>query len=385
MENHKSGQRGALSRTVRIAASSVAGTALALLASCGGSTIYPPSTTGVAPVPKSVQSAQGGSTISVFATAPGTLKPDDLIQVGAAVFVIYQDANDNPDGTIVPGTTPQSVVIEYDLNGNVLQTFNVPGHPDGIVAVNSTTVWVSSNEDGNPLITVINTSSNTLKTLTADVAAQPHGGGFDDMKLVNGVVYSTGSNPTVVAPAAGTVYSTDGNGATTLNGGVNTSPMLYALSANADGTTFHAAAAVTAANTATTAGGKTVTLSMTDPDSMALGPNGTLVIDSQGDSELVFVSNLGTANQSATVLLVSALGNPVQLDDIRWAPASSTFMLLTDGSARLVYQITPINSFNPGTAYAAAPGALMVLDPNTGVLTPLYTGMKSPKGILFIS
>jgi len=181
------------------------------------------------------------------------------------------------------------------------------------------------------------------------------------------------------------VYSTDGNGATTLNGGVNTAPMLYALSANADGATFHAAPVVTAANTATTEGGQTVTLSMTDPDSMALGPNGTLVIDSQGDSELVFVSNLGTGTQSATVLLVSSLGNPVQLDDIRWAPASSSFMLLTDGSAQLVYKITPSNVFNPGTVYAAANGMLMVLDPNTGVLTPLYTGMKSPKGILFVS
>jgi hypothetical protein len=74
------------------------------------------------------------------------------------------------DGTNVPGTTPQSEVIEYDTKGNVLQTFNVPGHPDGLLAFNVTSVWVSSNEDADPLITVIDTSSNTLKTLTSDTA-----------------------------------------------------------------------------------------------------------------------------------------------------------------------------------------------------------------------
>ena len=66
--------------------------------------------------------------------------PDDLLQMGSALFVVYQDNNDNPDGTVVAGTSPQSEVIEYDMSGNVLQTFDVPGHPDGLLAYNATTV-----------------------------------------------------------------------------------------------------------------------------------------------------------------------------------------------------------------------------------------------------
>ena len=128
------------------------------------------------PVPSSVQGTQGNSyTISVFAKAPGALQPDDMLQMGSSVFVVYQDTNVNPDGTLVSGvSTAQAEVIEYDLNGKVLQTFKVPGHPDGMVAYNSTTVWVSSNEDGNSVITAIDPTANTLQSYTDDVAVLPH-------------------------------------------------------------------------------------------------------------------------------------------------------------------------------------------------------------------
>jgi len=85
------------------------------------------------PVPASVVGTQAGAyTISVFAQAPGTLVPDDLLQMSGSIFVVMQDPNINPDGTVKAGVnSAQSEVIEYDLNGNVLQTFKVPGHPDG--------------------------------------------------------------------------------------------------------------------------------------------------------------------------------------------------------------------------------------------------------------
>ena len=56
--------------------------------------------------------------------------PDDLLQMGTSVFVVLQGLDINPDGTLKPGvTSAQSEVIEYDENGNVLKTFNVPGIP----------------------------------------------------------------------------------------------------------------------------------------------------------------------------------------------------------------------------------------------------------------
>jgi hypothetical protein len=74
------------------------------------------------PVPSSVVGTQGGAyTISVFAQAPGILQPDDMVQMGTSIFVIYQDPHVNPDGTFMPGvTSSQAEVIEYDEKGNVL-------------------------------------------------------------------------------------------------------------------------------------------------------------------------------------------------------------------------------------------------------------------------
>ena len=102
------------------------------------------------------------SEISVFAKAPGTLLPNDLVQHGSNIFAVAQDNNNNPDGTVVAGTSPQSEVIEYDLSGNVVKTFNVPGHPDGIVEFDSHTIWVSTNEDANPLLIVIDTAVDVV-------------------------------------------------------------------------------------------------------------------------------------------------------------------------------------------------------------------------------
>lgn len=377
-------------RTANKAAIGVAAAAaLAALVSCGGSSNSPPASPATVPVPSSVQSTAGGSSIAVFAQAPAKLRPDDMVQAGSTVFVIFQDNNDNPDGTIVAGTMPQSLVIQYDLEGNVLQTYNVPGHPDGIVSPSATSVWVGSNEDGNPVLSVIDITTNTLTTLTPDAASTPlpHGGGLDDMKLVNGVVYASGSNPALTFTPSPNLapYSTDGNGSTAING-VNTSPVLYAVSTNADGKTFHAAP-VLASSTPTTLlpANTAVTLNMTDPDSMAIMPNGDLMIDSQGDSELVFVSGLGTPAQATSVLPLTLYGNPWPVDDTKWAPAGSSFMLLSDNGAGFIYKITATNGFTAGTAYSAGQGTLLVTDMTTGIMKPIYVGMKTPHGILFVN
>jgi|GEM_PF-6129162 len=65
-----------------------------------------------------------------------------------------------------------------------------------MVVFHSNTVWVSSNEDANPIITAINTTSNTLQSYTCDTAPLPHGGGLYDMQTINGVVYVSASSPT---------------------------------------------------------------------------------------------------------------------------------------------------------------------------------------------
>jgi hypothetical protein len=358
-----------------------------LLVSCSGG-----KTNSSIAVPSSVQAAQGSSyAIKVFAQAPGDLQPDDVVEQNGAIWVVCQDPNINPDGTLPTGvTSAQSKEIVYNLKGNVLKTLNLPGHPDGEVVFDSSTIWVSSNEDANPIITVINTSTYAMQSYSADVPALPHGGGLDDLKVVNGVVYATASNPsTTFTPTPNLApYSTDGSGATA-EYGVNTGRALYSISLNADGVTFHSTP-VLMSSTATTllpTPGSPVTLNMTDADSSALAPGGDFVEDSQQDSELVFIQNLGTASQSTSVLPLTLYGNPWPVDDTRWSPASgSSFMLLSDPPAQLIYRIdATTGSFAPNSVYSSGQGTLLQTNTTTGFLTPVYVGMNNPHGILFVA
>ncbi len=357
------------------------------LCACGGATdnVGGPVTN----IPSSVQLTAGSYTLSVFAQAQGVLRPDDIVQLGSTVFIVYQDNNNLPDGTLAPGAaSAQSEVIEFDLNGNILQTFDVPGHPDGLVAYNADTVWVSSNEDANPIVSVIDTKTNALKSLTLDVAALPNGGGLDDMKLINGVVYASASNPTTTftpTPNLGP-YSTDSSGATFAYG-VNIGPALYAITLNGDGATFHATPALMSSTPANLLPGNTpVTLNMTDPDSSAIDPHGDLVIDSQQDSELVFVKGVGTAGQTVSVLPLTLYGNPWPVDDVRWSPSSgNSFMLLSDNQQLLVYRIDAAGGFAANQAYSAGQGTLLETNATTGVMVPIYVGMKTPHGLVFVS
>ncbi len=357
------------------------------LSACGGGSSGSP-TAGI-PVSASVQTALPGYKISVFAQNPsGSTHPDDITQDGQNVFIGYQDSV-NPDGTPIGSAPAQGQVVEYDLNGNVVHTFTAPGHIDGLLAYDASTLWVSADEDGNPQLTVIDLATGTQSTYTPDTGAAPlpHGGGLDDMKLVNGQVYVSASAPaTTMNPSPNLApYSTDSSGATA-EYGVSTGPALYSISLNGDGKTFHLTTALMSSTPAILLPGKTpVTLNMTDADSSAIDPAGDLVVDSQQDSELVFISNPGTS-QSVGVLPVRLYGNPWPLDDVRWAPpGGSSFLLVSDTHAGVVYRVDASNGFTPGTAYASGQGSILELDPATGDLTPIFVGLNAPHGLNFIS
>lgn len=358
-----------------------------VLSACGGNDSSSPSTpaavTPTAPVtpsggsssiavPSAVTAAQAGYAISVFAQAPGALLPDDLVLHGGHLFAVAQDNNANPDGTPVAGTTPQSELVEYDMSGNAVRTYAIPGHPDGLMEYDANTLWVSTNEDANGAIVVIDTANHTQRTLTPD-ATPAHGGGFDDMKLLGGTVYVAASHPTL------------GAATTAFPNGVSSVPALYAVTLNGDGKTFHLSPSLMGNASATQITTNTlVTLSLTDPDSMAVDPAGDLVVDSQADAELAFVANPG-ASQSVRVLPLTAAGTAAQIDDYRWAPTAGSTMYLADNKTRLIYRITANAGFTPGTLYASGKGTLWQIDTATGAATAVYTGMGAPKGLIFVA
>lgn len=350
----------------------MAGALLVSLCGCGGSqrpNNAAASSNGT--VPSSVTPVSGYA-VSVFAGASqfgSSTHPDSLIKVGSNIFVGYGDAV-NPDGTVAgsnPPTAGKCEIIEYDLTGKPLKTFTITGHNDGLLAYDSQTIWAMSNEDANPTLTVINLA-NATQTQYTPTTPLLHGGGLDDMSLINGKVFVSASNPSL-SP------SNTPNGASAV----------ISISLNANGHTFDWTPVLSNTAPATdVASGSAITLNLTDPDSEAVDPSGNLVLDSQGDSELVILSNPGSANQTASRLSLTLYTNPWPVDDTRFVPTGTNpFMLFTDTKANTIYRVDAL--FNAGDVYSAGEGTLLKLDPTSGNLTPIIDGLTSPHGILFIT
>ena len=127
------------------------------ISGCGGD-----STPAVSATPANTATASGLA-LSVFAHAPASNnKPDSIVQSGNTIFIGYQNAGDVKDGSVAG---LMNSVVQYDLSGKVLKTYSVPGHVDGLmVRTDTNALWAMANEDGNPLLTIIDLGTGALKT-----------------------------------------------------------------------------------------------------------------------------------------------------------------------------------------------------------------------------
>jgi len=117
---------------------------------------------------------------------------------------------------------------------------------------------------------------------------------------------------------------------------------------------------------------------------MIFNPLGDLVLDSQADAELIILHHPGYEDQSVYHLPITENGSPVQIDDTVFATASHGVILVADRDGETVYAISR-NIFSPSAAYSATPSSVSALDPSTGVLTDIVTGLVSPHGMAFIN
>jgi len=307
------------------------------------------------------QTATAPYKLSVFATAPAGLSaPDSVIVLHDHVFVGYGDGH-LPDGS--DGLNSQ--VVDFKMDGSVAYIYTVPGHNDGLkVDPNTHLLWALQNEDASPNLVIINTETHQQKLYT--FGPTPHGGGYDDMVFRDCKVYISASNPA---------------------NNPNTGPGI--VSARLEGSTVAVepvlAGTASAIDIPTDA---TITLNLQDPDSMTLDPLGNIVLDSQGDQELIIVSNPGP-NQRVLHLPLSyqTSSGPmsVEVDDTAFVTSSQGFLLFADKGLNTVYTISK-QAFAPGTAYTAADGGPFIgrLDMTTGVITPIVTGVSNPGGMVFV-
>ena len=135
--------------------------------------------------------------------------------------------------------------------------------------------------------------------------------------------------------------------------------------------------------------GKASTLNLSDPDSTETVPAGAarfagdLLLDSQGDSQQVYLARPGTAQQKAVVLNLGT-----QVNDTAFASAATGTLYVTDNANNTLVAIK--GRFTPGQAMVAAPADSSVhgfvgrLDLATGHIAPFAVGFGSPAGLLFM-
>lgn len=296
-------------------------------------------------------------TVSVFATSVtgSYTQPDSIAVLKGHIFVGYGNgvATDGSDGK-------SSTIVEYDFNGNVIWTYSVKGHNDGLkVNPGTKELWAMQNEDGNPNLVIINTKSHTQKVYTFGPTA--HGGGYDDMAFRGKDVFISASNPQMNPNTAPAIVRAQIVGST-----VSVSPVVLGNAVATDIPT----------NTP-------VMLNLQDPDSMRFDPLGDLVLDSQADGELIIVHHAGEIDQSVYHLPLTLDGSGTQIDDTVFAGASHGVVLVSDRNGETVYSITK-DIFSPAAAYSATPTSVGRLDMDTGVITDVVTGMVSPHGMAFL-
>lgn len=301
--------------------------------------------------------------LTVFAKAPAGLSaPDSIAMLGDHVFVGYGDGH-LPDGS--DGLNSQ--VVEFAKDGSVVHIYTVPGHSDGL-KVDPTThlLWALQNEDANANLVIINPETHQQKLYTFSSAL--HGGGYDDLVFRGCKVYISASNPANSPNLGPAIVSA------TLEGNLVEVKTVLAGNANAIDIPTDA----------------TIQLNLQDPDSMTLDPEGNLVLDSQGDQELIIVSHPGTSSQKVshlplTALLATGTVGGIEVDDTAFVTSTEGFILFADKGLNTVYLLKK-KAFAPGAAYTAADGGPFVgtINMTTGFITPIVTGLMNPGGLVFV-
>ena len=313
-----------------------------------------------------------GFSAKVFATAPNaaTTGPDDIAKLGDDLFVGFQNGVGS-QGEPAPSGQTKSTVVEYDAHGHQVASWNVTGKVDGLGADPTRhRVIATVNEDGNSSLYTITPGAKAAQHYVYRPDPLTHGGGTDSVVVRDGVIFITASAP--AADANGTTYSKPALYTARLAGGTATvTPVLMDNSVATDAVT-----------------GKSVTLNLSDPDSSELVPHavprfgGDLLLDSQGDGQLIFLAHPGKKNQRATVLNLNT-----QVDDSAFATGPRGTLYVVDSAKNELIAIT--GPFTPGQAFTAVPSgsptptALGGLNLATGQVTSFGTGFGSPKGLLF--
>jgi len=283
--------------------------------------------------------------------------PDPIVWQGQFLYVAYQNA------TGPKGAGGDSTIVQYSRRGKIMKSVDVRGRCDGMRwNPYQSLMWITVNEDANSSMYTWDPTSGALKHYSFSSAQ--HGGGYDDLAFSNGQAFIAASNPTLI-------------------GGINKGPAVVGVTLQ--GNTAEVTPVLMGDSKAKDIlTGKTVTLNLTDPDSMTVAQNGDVLLVSQADAEIVLLHNVGKGSQS-----VSRLDVGTQIDDTVYATKRSGVFYVADSKKNVIYSIRA--QVTSGTLFTEAPsdsrvaGFVGTIDQSTGTITPVITGFDSPTGLVFVA
>ena len=302
----------------------------------------------------------------IVASAPtGDSAPDSISIGGGFMWIEYGDGAPSTGG----GT---STVVQYTLSGQVVHKWTVDGLADGLKYDPITgDVWVLNNNDANANLQLINPATEQLSAPMYYAAPYVYGAnssrGYDDVVFDGDRVFLSYTNP---ANPGDPVIQEMVNG-TAPFGKLET---VNIVDYGDEGTNL-----VT---------GKLAPLPVTDPDSLKLLPNGDLLLTGEADHSYIFVKDPGTAAQSLSFVTLPA--GDIPDDAIMPATSAGTFYISNQGGNDIVSAY--VTGLNKNDLYAdisnggTGPNAneLVQIDPRTGKVTPVLTGLDDPHGLTFV-
>jgi hypothetical protein len=296
--------------------------------------------------------------------AVGGTAPDSITVGGGSIWVEYGNGADST------GAFGNSTIVQYSMTGTVEQTYSIVGLADGLKYDPATgNVWVLLNNDGNSTLRFINPAtqqvSDPLQYGSPYVYGPASSRGFDDVVFDGNRVFLSETNP---ANPGDPVIVQLLNGQAPF-GTLQTTPI---LSFGDTGTNL-------------VTGQTNQPLPITDPDSLKLLPNGDLLLTGEADGAYIFVKDPGTTQQSES--FVTLPSGDVPDDAIMPTSKSGTFYISNQGANDVL--AVQVNGLNTKDLYADIvtannQGELVQIDPNTGVVTPVVTGLTAPHGLAFV-
>ena len=261
--------------------------------------------------------AQPSYTLSVFTKGSdvSASNPMGLTYDGTDIWVSYAN------GATTNGASGSSTIVQYDIKGNILHTYVIPGYVEGLRwDATSGVIWAMQNPGGDPTVTTIKPGSGIVAGAPISFAVEAPSRGYANVDFSGTKIYLSYAAP--VNPTDPTIQQILSPQA----------PLTVAtiLEMNATGT-----------NIASGATGQPTL--QNDPHCLRGTPNADeIVMSSAKDGQLIYVSNIGLTTQSVSFLnVVNAVGaNVVGVNDVIYNNSTSGTFFVADVGANEIVAIT---------------------------------------------